>query len=187
MPAGCTVEISRDARPPVKDVAPADQVLNLVPCRHRGMPCTEGTFWLERIRSLRTAQENQILEKYWLGRQDSNLGMAVPKTAALPLGDAPKTRAKRTNAHAYTGHFAKAQSPRCRLAAQIAGGLCKARRLPFGGRTTGKSCYAPQTASSLPAGSTKWKRRPPGNEKTGRTIVPPAFSTTSTVSSRFSE
>ena len=25
----------------------------------------------------------------WLGRQDSNLGMAVPKTAALPLGDAP--------------------------------------------------------------------------------------------------
>jgi hypothetical protein len=28
----------------------------------------------------------------WLGRQDSNLGMAVPKTAALPLGDAP-TRA----------------------------------------------------------------------------------------------
>jgi hypothetical protein len=28
-------------------------------------------------------------EKDWLGRQDSNLGMAVPKTAALPLGDAP--------------------------------------------------------------------------------------------------
>ncbi len=25
----------------------------------------------------------------WLGRQDSNLGMAVPKTAALPLGYAP--------------------------------------------------------------------------------------------------
>jgi hypothetical protein len=31
-----------------------------------------------------------IIEKdSWLGRQDSNLGMAVPKTAALPLGDAP--------------------------------------------------------------------------------------------------
>ena len=28
----------------------------------------------------------------WLGRQDSNLGMAVPKTAALPLGDAPPRR-----------------------------------------------------------------------------------------------
>src|SRR5690606_18389691 len=27
--------------------------------------------------------------KFWLGRQDSNLGMAVPKTAALPLGYAP--------------------------------------------------------------------------------------------------
>ncbi|CFX53497.1 protein of unknown function [Candidatus Filomicrobium marinum] len=30
--------------------------------------------------------------KYWLGRQDSNLGMAVPKTAALPLGYAPSDR-----------------------------------------------------------------------------------------------
>jgi hypothetical protein len=28
--------------------------------------------------------------KCWLGRQDSNLGMPVPKTGALPLGDAPK-------------------------------------------------------------------------------------------------
>lgn len=27
----------------------------------------------------------------WLGRQDSNLGMAAPKAAALPLGDAPST------------------------------------------------------------------------------------------------
>jgi predicted Rossmann fold flavoprotein len=27
--------------------------------------------------------------KSWLGRQDSNLGMSVPKTDALPLGDAP--------------------------------------------------------------------------------------------------
>jgi hypothetical protein len=30
-----------------------------------------------------------IFSRSWLGRQDSNLGMAVPKTAALPLGDAP--------------------------------------------------------------------------------------------------
>lgn len=28
----------------------------------------------------------------WLGRQDSNLGMSVPKTDALPLGDAPTVR-----------------------------------------------------------------------------------------------
>ncbi|CAD5276484.1 hypothetical protein BOS5A_210665 [Bosea sp. EC-HK365B] len=32
---------------------------------------------------------NQCFTGKWLGRQDSNLGMAVPKTAALPLGDAP--------------------------------------------------------------------------------------------------
>jgi hypothetical protein len=30
--------------------------------------------------------------KGWLGRQDSNLGMSVPKTDALPLGDAPTVR-----------------------------------------------------------------------------------------------
>jgi hypothetical protein len=32
-----------------------------------------------------------ILTRYdlWLGRQDSNLGMAASKAAALPLGDAP--------------------------------------------------------------------------------------------------
>jgi hypothetical protein len=30
-----------------------------------------------------------MLGESWLGRQDSNLGMSVPKTDALPLGDAP--------------------------------------------------------------------------------------------------
>jgi len=34
----------------------------------------------------------------WLGRQDSNLGMAVPKTAALPLGYAPAIRPCRKRA-----------------------------------------------------------------------------------------
>lgn len=47
--------------------------------------------------------------------------------------------------------------------------------------------YLPHTASSLPAGSVKWKRRPPVKEKIGRTILPPAFSTAASVSSRFSE
>src|SRR5687767_1208022 len=31
----------------------------------------------------------------WLGRQDSNLRMPVPKTGALPLGDAPACRPMR--------------------------------------------------------------------------------------------
>lgn len=35
--------------------------------------------------------------KCWLGRQDSNLGMAVPKTAALPLGDDPMALWKSLN------------------------------------------------------------------------------------------
>ena len=32
---------------------------------------------------------NMSLRSIWLGRQDSNLRMAAPKTAALPLGHAP--------------------------------------------------------------------------------------------------
>lgn len=39
--------------------------------------------WSERRKT------NYINNLAWLGRQDSNLGMAVPKTAALPLGYAP--------------------------------------------------------------------------------------------------
>src|SRR5829696_9482579 len=31
----------------------------------------------------------QVEKHAWLGRQDSNLRMPVPKTGALPLGDAP--------------------------------------------------------------------------------------------------
>lgn len=38
--------------------------------------------------------ENRGLVEMWLGRQDSNLGMSVPKTDALPLGDAPTDRPK---------------------------------------------------------------------------------------------
>ena len=30
-----------------------------------------------------------LLRSIWLGRQDSNLRIPVPKTGALPLGDAP--------------------------------------------------------------------------------------------------
>ena len=42
------------------------------------------------------------------------------------------------------------------------------------------------TASSLPAGSTKWKRRPPGKAKIGREISPPAPLTESSAASRSS-
>src|SRR5690606_18782841 len=41
--------------------------------------------------------------KAWLGRQDSNLGMAVPKTAALPLGYAPSRDACRRRGAAAAG------------------------------------------------------------------------------------
>ena len=34
---------------------------------------------------------NDLSGEIWLGRQGSNLRMAIPKTAALPLGYAPTT------------------------------------------------------------------------------------------------
>ena len=60
--------------------------------------CHDAGAWLRIwVRSRITARSNALnikgfirATREWLGRQDSNLGMAVPKTAALPLGDAPK-------------------------------------------------------------------------------------------------
>ncbi len=34
-------------------------------------------------------EQEVLLRSIWLGRQDSNLRMLVPKTSALPLGHAP--------------------------------------------------------------------------------------------------
>ncbi len=52
-----------------------------------------------------STDRNQIndLAEAWLGRQDSNLGMAVPKTAALPLGDAPSAPSRRFSRRAGQG------------------------------------------------------------------------------------
>jgi hypothetical protein len=44
--------------------------------------------------------------KKWLGRQDSNLGMTVPKTVALPLGYAPT--------FAKTGELLSKKTIRCK-------------------------------------------------------------------------
>ena len=55
----------------------------------------------------------------WLGREDSNLRMAVPKTAALPLGYAPASRRGRREAR----HIARSpQKPRYRGAGHAGGG-----------------------------------------------------------------
>ena len=53
---------------------------------HRGLPLTPGNMGLFGGRSETGRQQ----WTGWLGRQDSNLRMAAPKAAALPLGDAPK-------------------------------------------------------------------------------------------------
>lgn len=34
-------------------------------------------------------EQEKLLRSIWLGRRDSNPRMLVPKTSALPLGDAP--------------------------------------------------------------------------------------------------
>src|SRR4029078_4117612 len=51
--------------------------------------------------------------KCWLGRQDSNLRMPVPKTGALPLGDAPAgVRANARGGAAYSPSLPLG-TPRC--------------------------------------------------------------------------
>jgi hypothetical protein len=45
-------------------------------------------------------KRNEIM---WLGRQDSNLGMAESKSAALPLGYAPTVPESRTEAFVCGG------------------------------------------------------------------------------------
>src|SRR2546430_12566298 len=46
----------------------------------------------------------------WLGRQDSNLGMADPKSAALPLGDAPNWSGPSIGSNKRTGRSESARS-----------------------------------------------------------------------------
>ena len=56
----------------------------------------------------------------WLGRQDSNLRMPVPKTGALPLGDAPASRRISRGRRAYSRQAAcwkwefEGRAPICR-------------------------------------------------------------------------
>ena len=51
--------------------------------------------------------------KQWLGRQDSNLGMAESKSAALPLGYAPTVPESRIEpiSHAAAGTIAVPTGP----------------------------------------------------------------------------
>ena len=46
-----------------------------------------------------------LLYVSWLGYQDSNLGMPIPKTGALPLGYTPTLGGQRRNRTADTGIF----------------------------------------------------------------------------------
>ncbi len=65
--AGCAVQIRQaDLSNP--------EVLILPPCHRSGFT---------------TAAGNAVIKNLWLGRQDSNLRMLIPKTSALPLGYAP--------------------------------------------------------------------------------------------------
>ena len=61
----------------------------------------ENRIWQDEIRNIslvgtRRAKwgRSDTLLGRWLGRQDSNLRMTVPKTVALPLGDAPSAEAR---------------------------------------------------------------------------------------------
>ncbi len=42
--------------------------------------------------TMREAKSLRVQAEKWLALQDSNLGMPVPKTGALPLGEGPPTQ-----------------------------------------------------------------------------------------------
>jgi hypothetical protein len=66
----------------------ANETLRYIHSTHLGVPV--GTFSSTGTASPLPRRRNSVrFRENWLGRKDSNLRMAVPKTAALPLGYAP--------------------------------------------------------------------------------------------------
>src|SRR5216683_2262213 len=65
----------------------------------------------------------------WLGRQDSNLGMAESKSAALPLGYAPKRCVCLSRAR-YSGAVRHDQCIPARPGGRFGSGTCPARLTP---------------------------------------------------------
>ena len=57
------------------------------------------------MRSLNDFGLHRAKSLIWLGRQDSNLGMAESKSAALPLGYAPTNRNVPLRAARFNGRF----------------------------------------------------------------------------------
>ena len=50
-------------------------------------PCVTGMWKIAPAKAF--PESIQMVMRFWLGREDSNLRMAESKSAALPLGDAP--------------------------------------------------------------------------------------------------
>ena len=76
--------------------------------KRKTTPVSESSDELEKLDSAAST----ALLKFWLGRRDSNPRMPVPKTGALPLGDAPIARLILTAVCLYV-HSAKVFG--CRL------------------------------------------------------------------------
>ena len=85
-------------------------------------------FHADLIQTCSEVLRSRDVPRGWLGRQDSNLGMAVPKTAALPLGDAPM---RRSRAPSYRTRRQSTIGGRRRMAApEVPCGPPRGRRFP---------------------------------------------------------
>ena len=82
----CTHYLLRDPAPPPLDETTAKPQLG---GSRRGCPSEGRGHMPELVCRANLEPADRAWKCGWLGRQDSNLRMAAPKAAALPLGDAP--------------------------------------------------------------------------------------------------
>ena len=92
----------------------------------------------EKLTGLQNQQAGDIRER-WLGCQDSNLGMPVPKTGALPLGYAPAGPGAKTACGGPGGAQLSASAPSLQRPSAPATPL-RARRKPPGQQRCRRRC-----------------------------------------------
>ena len=103
----------------------------------------QGLWQMQRRRFERHDRRSSFRESCWLGRQDSNLRMAAPKAAALPLGDAPTSFPGASCGTGAVIDRARAYSGAGRCATSVT-----AVRASHGGRARARSGSRPATRAT---------------------------------------
>ena len=112
-----------------------------------------GTAKIDRLGRGRYLPAKRLI--YWLGRQDSNLGMTVPKTVALPLGDAPIAGSSAPRGRDHSRPLVRSQGTTC--PARLASKKCQ-QEMPA--RDASPTCELP--VANFPASMSPAPRQDDG-------------------------